>query len=270
MIETAHAVRYDGMVEQGRTAPLRVHAEKADGASVDVILKVTDGHHLTIEGLANEMMDSLLAGDLGLPTPQPLFVEVSPEFIASIPDMGVQARLNDACNLCFGSTDAGSQWRRWDPTDRLSPDRYGLALRVLAFDSFIGNPDRGARNSNLLRHKSDGALLLIDHETAFGFRMKRFPPVRPWVLGNLSHLAVRGADSEHLFFTALSGRADLAFDAVSTDWNDLSDVRLAAYDAVLPAAWEAARPMVLEALGHLRTVRDRLPDCLNELRRVLQ
>lgn len=78
MIEAAYAVRYDGEVEQGRTAPLRVHIETETGEMTDVILKATVTPHLSIEGLANEMLGALLAGDLGLPIPKPYFVTVHP------------------------------------------------------------------------------------------------------------------------------------------------------------------------------------------------
>lgn len=177
MIETAQAVRYSGEVEQGRTGPLRVFVETADASKIEVILKATHSHQLTIEGLANEMLGSLLAGDPGLPTPKPLFVELSPEFIATIPDDDVRARLAAACPVAFGSTHAGPQWRRWQPIDRT--DQFDLALALFAFDAFIGNPDRSPSNPNLLRRKTDGSLLVIDHETAFGIRLKLFPPVTP-------------------------------------------------------------------------------------------
>ena len=72
VIESAVAVRFDGYVEQGRTGPLRVHVETENGDYVDVILKMA-GPQLPLEGLANEMLGSLLAGDLNIPTPQPYF-----------------------------------------------------------------------------------------------------------------------------------------------------------------------------------------------------
>jgi hypothetical protein len=92
----------------------------------------------------------------------------------------------------------------------------------------------------------------------------------PWLLGNLSPMGRRGADSEHLFFDPLSGRQNLDVQGVAAAWTDLSDARLAAYDALLPDAWAESRPAVLQAIGHLRSVRDRIGDCLSELRRVLR
>jgi hypothetical protein len=270
VIESASAVRYSGKVEQGRTQPLRAFVETSDGSQIEVILKVSDGRHLSIEGLANEMLGSLLAGDLDLPTPRPFLVELASDFIATIPDHDVRARLNAASPVAFASTVAGPQWRRWERIDRLPADRLDLALQVFAFDAFIGNPDRRPDNSNLLRHKSDGSLLLIDHETAFGFHLKLFPPVTPWTLGNLTAMGARGAESEHLFFAALSGHPDLDFEAVAAAWADLSDARLAAYVNLLPNAWAEAHPAVPRAINHVGTVRNRIGDCLNELRRVLR
>jgi len=129
VIETAMAVRYYGKVEQGRTAPSRVQAEAVNGASIDVILKATDPYHLTVEGLANEMLGALLAGDLDLPTPRPVFVELSPDFIASIPDGKVRDRLSAGSPIAFGSTDASAQWRRWSATDHLVAENINLTAR---------------------------------------------------------------------------------------------------------------------------------------------
>ncbi|CAN5234768.1 hypothetical protein BH10PSE3_BH10PSE3_37850 [soil metagenome] len=268
MIESAIAVRFDGYVEQGRTGPLRVHVETSGGEYIDVILKVA-GPQLPIEGLANEMLGSLLAGDLNIPTPQPYFVELLPDFIESVGDIPLRARLAGTCPLAFGSRDVGSQWRKWNGTDHLDANTLDLALKILAFDAIIGNPDRSPRNPNLLRCKNDHRMVVIDHECAFGFRMKLFPPVRPWQLGNLSPLAQRGTDSEHLFQLPLAGRAGLAFDAIKEDWDGLSDVRFGAYDALLPDAWNGARPAISDALGHFRAVRENLPSCITELTRIL-
>ena len=111
--------------------------------------------------------------------------------------------------------------------------------------------------------------MLIDHETAFGIRLKFAPRLAPWAIGNLSHMTTAGADSEHVFHRSLAGRRDLALDGIERAWRDLSDARLAAYEAVLPVAWIAARPAVRDVLDHLTGIRDRLPECLAELKRVL-
>ncbi len=123
--------------------------------------------------------------------------------------------------------------------------------------------------SHFAQRVRDREWRLIDHESAFGFRMKRFPPCEPWKLGNLNLLKHHGQPSEHVFARHLSGRQDLDFNALRARWADLSEARLAQYDATLPDEWSAVRLILAEALEHLRRVRDRIDLCLGELRRVL-
>lgn len=270
MIERAIAVRYDAVVEQGRTEPLRVTIELQNGNEKDLILKPTINPHLAVEGLMNEMLAAVLASDLGIRVPEPFLVELHQDFVESVEQPTVRQRLRECCPLAFGTTDAGSEWRRWDSFDQIKPEARSLALSIFAFDGFVGNPDRSLANPNLLIHKSDPRLLAIDHECAFGFRMKLFPKVEPWVLGNLSPMSVPGADAEHVFFRGLRGQAGLVFDDVGEAWKGLSDVRFAEYEALLPNEWEASRNALLDALEHFRRVRANIDACIAELRRVLQ
>jgi hypothetical protein len=261
-------VRFSGAVEDGRTKPLRVTVERANGTEVDVYLKVADGHEMTIEGLCNEMLGALLAADIGLSVPQPFLVQVSPEFLEALsPALG--ARLATAPSVLFGSSDAGPEWRLWNNTDPIGSDLLEAAVRTFAFDAFVGNADRRPAKPNLLRAKSGSAIMLIDHEAAFGFRMKLFPRVAPWEAGNLSPLGHRGADSEHLFFGKLTGKGGLPFGSIGPMWSAMSDERLAAYDATLPAEWRGAQGALTDALAHIKVVRDRIDDCLVEVGRVL-
>ncbi|MBX7248928.1 MAG: hypothetical protein K1X35_07725 [Caulobacteraceae bacterium] len=268
MIETVEAVRILGEAEQGRTRPLRAAVETATGVR-EVYLKIP-GQHLPVEGLVNEMLGSLLAGDLNLPTPQPYFVRIPPELLEALEGpTDIKARLADAPNTLFGSLDAGSTWRRWNTTDYVAAEVQGIAVQAFAFDAFVANPDRHPGNPNVMKSKGDGRVLLIDHENAFGYRMKLFPPFRPWELGNLAPMAVRGAESEHVFYGGLAGKPDLDFEGVERMWSRLSDIRFGEYDALLPMEWEAERPRLQEAITQLKQVRDRMPECLQELRRVL-
>lgn len=232
MIRAAKLNRYDRRTENGRTHPLRVAVQTEDEAEHDVVLKVSGGPENSIEGLANEMLGALLAADLGLPVSEAFFVEIEPDFIASLPDEALRLRLEASSPIAFGSKHVGSQWRPWLPSDRLAQSQIDLAIGVLAFDGFVGNNDRNPRNPNMLVKDQDWRL--IDHEGAFGFRMKLFPRCEPWQQGNLGLLCRYGEDSEHIFARQLSGRDDLNFAPIKARWEDLSDARLAQYDAVLP------------------------------------
>jgi len=230
-------------------------------------MKVSSGIELGKEGLMNEMLGSLVAADVGLLVQEPFFVELNTEFCASIPAPEIRARLEASSSLAFASLDAGKQWRSWNSSDRVSAAQESYALATMAFDAFIGNSDRSPQNPNLL--VKDQAWRLIDHEEGFSFRLKLFPRCEPWVIGNLSGMIAVGARSEHIFASHLAGRNTLSFEPIKVSWSDLSDVRLAQYDAILPDEWTNVRPQFAEALDHLRKIRDTLDLCLTELQRIL-
>ena len=160
----------------------------------------------------NEMLGSVLAGDLSLPVLQPLFVEIDDAFIRSVADDGIKERLSASCRTAFATVAAGSQWRAWNSTDRIAATQMELALSVLAFDCFIANPDRRPSNPNLLVKGSEWRL--IDHEAAFGLRIKVFPACAPWHQGNLTAIRRAGTDSEHLFASGLARADVLNFDDI--------------------------------------------------------
>ena len=263
MIRRALAVRYDRPAESGRTEPLRVAVETDDGMQHDVFLKVSAAPQLDLEGLANEALAACVGGQLGIPLCEPFLVELSPDWIGSIPEARPRAVLEQSNPIAFGSEAAGDGWRSWLPTDAITVDRRATALAIVAFDAFIGNQDRRPLNSNLL--VKGASFRAIDHETAFRFRVF-IPPLRPWALGGLNHLVQ--ADG-HVLALGLRGKNDLDFTPVRDCWSALSDEVLADCAASLPPEWAAVTGAMSDALTHLRAVRDRIEECLEEVRRVL-
>lgn len=267
MIRRAHPTRFDRLTENGRTQPIRIAVMTDDGKEHDVVLKPSFGNECSVEGSLNEMLGALLAADLGLPVSEPFLVELNPDFVSGIADAGTRVRLLSSNPIAFASESAGRQWRRWGANDKISTLQVPLALSVLGFDAFIGNTDRSPSNSNMLVKDQDWRL--IDHEGAFGFRMKLFPPCAPWAVGNLELVKRYGENSEHIFSRQLSGRTDLDFDTLRAEWSGLSNERFAQYDALLPEEWEEVRPLLLDAVSHLKRVRDQIDNCVTELKRVL-
>lgn len=267
MIREAVLSRLDRPTEVGRTEPLRAGVQTDDECEHDVVLKLSYGPECSVEGLANELLGSLLAADLGLPVCEPFLVRIDPSFIEAITDLPLKQRFLNSNPVGFGSKHAGTQWRRWLPSDRLSGNQVNQAISVLAFDGFIGNSDRNPKNSNML--VKDQEWRLIDHESAFRFRMKLFPRCEPWLPGNLEMMRNYGTDSEHIFAKQLATAKDRDFDLTRNRWADLSDVRLAQYDAAFPAEWDDVHPFLLEALEHLKQVRDQIDPCVQEIERVL-
>lgn len=267
MIRRAFPQRFDRLADNGRTEPLRVTVTTDDGVEHDVVMKVSAGRESSEEGLMNEMLGSLLAADLGLPVNEPFFVQLDTDFVQSVVRPDVRDRLQKSSRIAFASKAAGEQWRRWKPSDKLAKSQLELAIATMAFDGFVANSDRSPQNSNLLVKDTDWRL--IDHEAAFGFRLRLFPKCEPWKAGNLEMMRRYGHDSEHVFAKQLAKRHDLNFEPVRGSWSGLSDVRMIQYDAMLPEEWEAVRPFLAEAIRHIKQVRDNIEACLRELERVL-
>lgn len=263
MIRRANPVRFDRVAESGRNRPLRVIVETADGQEHEVFLKVSARPELGVEGLANEALAACLAGDLGLPISEPFLVELDQDWIETIPDAGLRHLLHNGAPVAFGSKAAGPQWKLWSASDLVTVDRRPAALAILAFDAYIENDDRRPSNSNCLVKGSE--FRIIDHELAFRIRLKLFPRPEPWRQGYLERLVEPGG---HVFGAQLKGQ-DLDFAPLRAVWKDLPDQRLAAYLSALPAEWAAATEAMEAALTHIRAVRDRIDDCLAELKRAL-
>jgi hypothetical protein len=264
MIRRADAIRFDSVVDVGRTRPLRVTAECVN-EEIEVYLKVSARPQMGTEGLANEVIAACLAADLNLPINEPLLIDMSPEWIASVPDVEIRQLLINSSPVAFGSIAAGKQWSGWSSTNTLSLTQIDLALRILAFDAFITNDDRRIDNPNLLV-KGD-SFRIIDHELAFRIATKFFPPPKPWLAGNLSNLM---GDDGHIFARQLRGRAGLDMASIKAAWQLITDDRIAAYNSCLPPEWADAYEPCQKALTLIGQVRDRIDECLIELGRVLQ
>lgn len=109
------------------------------------------------------------------------------------------------------------------------------------------------------------AFRIIDHELAFRIRQKLFPPPEPWKIGYLQRLIGAGG---HLFAAGLKGR-HLDFEPIRRAWSRISDSRLHEYLSSLPPEWAEAQEAMEAAITHLQTVRERIGECVAELRRTL-
>ncbi|MCC6983604.1 MAG: hypothetical protein IT535_10075 [Bauldia sp.] len=208
-------------------------------------------------------MAACLANDLGLPINEPFLVDLDPAWVETIPDPSVQQVLRNSADVGFASKAAGAQWKPWLRTDALTAERQPAALAILAFDAYIENDDRKLGNPNCLIKGDE--FRIIDHELAFGIRLRLFPRPEPWRLGYLQRLV--GPDG-HIFGAKLKG-LDLDFERLRRAWADLPDDRLTTYVTALPQEWTVAAQAAEAALTHILAVRDRIDDCLTELKRVL-
>lgn len=267
MLRACKAVALHRKSEVGRTEPLIIDVESEDGDIFEVYLKISKGADLGVESLANEYLGAILAADLELPVCEPVFVEITDDFINSIHIKDLRDRLLQSSRIGFGSRFAGTQWSRWNEAILNRGFCIDDLLGAFAFDAFIGNPDRLVTNPNVLVKGSE--IRLIDHEACFSFRTKIFPPVRPWQLGNLSILTEKGGKAEHAFAKLLTQKKGLNFSVIKSKWTSLTGVRFDEYEACLPEQWRECTEHFHNSVTQMGIVIDRIDECLVEIERVL-
>lgn len=262
MLERVTATAFRGATTNGRTQPLLLECEKADGTTVDVIAKFSANCDQQVTNLAREVIAACLAADLGLPVPPPFLVEISPAFCAIIDDVPRRSKIEASSPVAFGSTHVTGQYATWVTGTRISDTLLPVATAIFTFDAITQNPDRRDGNANLLVRGDE--VRIIDHELCFAHDLIiSWRP--PWQPGALNGLKTNG---QHIFRAGLVGRMP-DFWGIRAKWAGLSDVRLQAYEQAVPPEWAAAAASVQAALKLIRDARDNIDGCTNEIKRVL-
>ncbi|MCO5131823.1 MAG: hypothetical protein M9932_14875 [Xanthobacteraceae bacterium] len=180
--------------------------------------------------LAREVIGACLAGDLGLPVPEPFLIDIPADWAATIPDDNERAKVQRSSPVAFGSRAMTRQFSVWTPGSTISDMMLPLAAGIFVFDGIIQNPDRRSDNPNCLVRGDD--LRIFDHELAFAHDLViGWTP--PWALGGLKPMETNG---NHIFRAGLKGRA-INFRPIRAAWAALSDAQIADYEKALPAEW---------------------------------
>jgi hypothetical protein len=103
---------------------------------------------------------------LGLPVPEPAIVRLKNGFGAAEPDPEIQDILQSSSGDNFGLAYVAGALG-FDPAVDAVLVEPEQAAAVVWFDAYLTNPDRSARNTNLL--VSDGRVWMIDHGSALFF-----------------------------------------------------------------------------------------------------
>lgn len=196
MLSLVSAASFIRRADSGRTGPLMLVCERQDGSQVEVVAKFSAGCDEGEVNLAREAIAACLAADLGLPVPEAMIVATSPEWIATIPDMSVRAKVGSSCPLVFGSKLVTGQYSVWNTGTNMA-SMLPTAAAVFAFDAIIQNFDRRDENPNCLIKGEK--ILIFDHEMTFmhGLILGWKPP---WSLGGLQALEQVG---RHIFRASL-------------------------------------------------------------------
>ncbi|MFL5607509.1 MAG: HipA family kinase [Gemmatimonadaceae bacterium] len=221
--------------------------------------------------LVAELIVGGLAMRLGLPTPELALVDVSSRFGRSEPDPEIQEllRRSHGTNVGLRYLSGAFNFDLSAAGDLVTPE---LAARIVWLDAFTTNPDRTARNPNLLVWER--ALWLIDHGAALyahhdwdsvddARTQAGFPLIRSHVLlarsGDIAaadrrSVAILSRDVIHDVVSAVPD--SLLVDAASgaTDFASAAEAR-ARYERYLVTRLEGARPFVAEAVAAQEQVR---------------
>ena len=158
-LRTVTATRYVTPLREGGSLPAVVEADD-DGLYVLKFRGAGQGP----KALIAELLAGEIARAAGLAVPEIVLIELDPELARTEPDAEIQdlirasAGLNIALDFLPGAV-------AFDPL--VEPVASGLAAAIVWVDAFVTNPDRTARNTNLLVwHRR---LWLIDHGAALYF-----------------------------------------------------------------------------------------------------
>ncbi len=263
MLSEVIALDFMRSAPKGKTGPAVLTCETGDGTTVELVAKFSAGCEERTVNLARETIAACLAGDLGIPVPEPFLVRVPADFVSALPDRDVRERVERSCPVAFGSKLVTGGYSEWNDADSLSETMVQVAGAAFAFDGIVQNPDRlRGQNANCLVRGAE--LRFIDHELAFSHRLI-LGWIGPWVTGGFQHMTQgRG----HIFSAKLRHRV-IDYDAIKAAWNGLSDHRLEAYGEAIPSEWASAAADVHAALLLIREARDKIDECLDEMRRVL-
>jgi hypothetical protein len=262
MLKRITPIQYDRPTTRGRTEPSFITCELNDGTTVEVVAKFSAGCDQGETNLVREVIAACLAGDLGLPIPEPFLIDLPGDWIETVPDARRKAIIQSSSPVAFGSKYAGNGFSAWNSGNLISDIMLPTAAAIFTFDAIIQNPDRRAENPNCLVRGGD--VRIFDHELAFshGLMIGWRPP---WVLGSLKPLETNG---NHIFRSCLKGRP-IDFAAIRAVWTGLSDARINDYEKAIPPEWVNAAAVVASASKLIRDARDNIDACLTEVKRVL-
>ena len=157
-LPTHTALRYVQPLREGGSLPAVVDT---DGGGLFVVKFRGAGQGARV--LVAELVVGLLAREAGLPVPDLALVEVPPPFGRTEPDPEIQDLLkaSHGTNLGMRYLDGAFNFDAFAAGELIEP---GFAARVVWLDAFVTNPDRTAKNPNLLVWERRP--WLIDHGAA--------------------------------------------------------------------------------------------------------
>ncbi|HEY7770195.1 HipA family kinase [Longimicrobium sp.] len=263
------ATRYVQPLREGGTLPAVVDT---DGGGLFVAKFRGAGQGA--KALVAELLVGLIARAVNLPVPEIALIEVLPDFGRSEPDPEIQDLLKASVGINMGLRylDGAFNFQAAAAGEFISPE---LATRIVWLDAFTTNPDRTARNPNLLIWNRKP--WLIDHGAALyaqhnwpGVDEARtrtaFPLIKDHVLlaisGDLeaADAEIASALEEHVIRNAVACLPDALLEdpAIASEFPD-PEVARARYADYLCTRIRAPRAFVAQAIEARETLRREPP-----------
>lgn len=266
MLTPVTAIQFHRPMGVGKTAPSLGTCEQDDGKQVELVIKFVGGCEAGTGSLLREAIAALIAADLDLPVPEPYLVKVEPDFIATIPEVDDryrQAKRNAAASVGwnFGSKKLPPGFSTI-PKDRPVPQALmATAAEILAFDTFIANPDRTVENPNC---QSNGREFgIFDHELAFRTEGVLFWKA-PWEKGGINFPKGQPDRLRHVFVDAVRG-SEPDFQRLAGAFDVLTEDRLSAYRTALPNEWLGDGEDLRRILGYVRALKQNMDVAITNL-----
>lgn len=264
MLETITPFEFIGRTPTGKTKPAFVVSANAENEPIEVVLKLSASSERGVGGLAMEAVVACLAGDLGLPIPQPFVAELTPAFIEAAksvdPEWGSLAQ--ESSTRAFASKRAPAGFTTWVAGGKVPPASQVTAASILMLDAVAKNADRRPENPNLLVRGEE--FRIIDHELCFPAFLLTLG--NAWDIGGLQGMT----DPEwHILRDGLKGQ-DIEWDSAINRWQSLTDDMIEGYAAALPVEWAESAQSVGSALDRIKQARDNVENSAIEIQRILK
>lgn len=219
-------------MRSGRNGAVLLQARGADGVAVECIVKLAAGmakEHSAMLPLPYlcEWLAAAIGKVLGQRVAHPYEVIITKAFAEALPDPMQRAIALNSLGSAFGCEhfSAGSSQYTVELPD---PCLRTPAAELLAFDTFIHNPDRRRTNPNLF--VSRGELLAFDHGDAFSFVLPLL--LAPDPVTDTLEVCV----NEHACKPWLHNR-DFSLDRFREAMGRLTDQVFDEIEAATPATW---------------------------------
>jgi hypothetical protein len=279
MLKTWEARRLETVLQNGKTKPLVIECVRSsifENGDTDLdpskvkklfVVKSTGNPEIHEASLFCELFGNILARDLGINTPEPVLVNLSPEFIQSLTLVSLPSGLRLRPGLAAGC-EFIPRLTQVVPGSFLNDDELSQAFRILAFDLLTQNPDRtrekadGVGNGNVNCASRSGKLLAFDFELCFSFlyALSFGKNPKPWQVSKLPFAR------SHVFRIPLQDRTLDPEDFLSR-LKGLSVARLTELSSSIPESWCSRFP---EVCSHISQVAKNTPQFEIELRRCLK